>query len=132
MRIGIDKIIAYLLLFKRTWKVYEISLKTFQVNLSTKQFIWGGKGFTIRRSVWEQGSAWFKIWLVTGYHWLPEFGSQGGYRLPLVTRILVSGLLPVTTGYQNFGLRWCTSLPHLSRLPVTSGYQKINSVAFGH
>ena len=28
-----------------------------------------------------------------------------GYRLPLVTRILVSGWLPVTTGNQNFSLR---------------------------
>ena len=47
------------------------------------------------------GSARFKIWLVTGYHWLPEFGlrvvtgyqwlpefwSQGGCRLLLVTKI---------------------------------------------
>ena len=52
--------------------------------------------------------------LVTGYHWLPEFGSQVGYRLPLVTRILVSRWLPVTTGYHNFSLRV---------VPVTTGYQ---------
>ena len=49
------------------------------------------------------------------------------YRLPLVTRILLSGWLPVTTGYHNFGFRSSgltsssyrlpsiTSLPHLSR-----------------
>ena len=37
-----------------------------------------------------------------------------GYRLPLVTRILVSGLLPVTTGYHNLNLRV---------VPVTTGYQ---------
>ena len=40
----------------------------------------------------------FGRWVVTGYHWLPEFGSQGGYQLPLVSRIWVSGWLPVTTG----------------------------------
>ena len=56
----------------------------------------------------RQGSAWFKIWLVTGYHWLQEFCSQGAYRLPLVTLILVSGWLPVTTGYQNFRIRVVT------------------------
>ena len=56
----------------------------------------------------DQGSARFKIWLVTGYHWLPEFWSQGGYRLPMVTRISVSGWLPVTTGYQNIGLKVVT------------------------
>ena len=27
-----------------------------------------------------------KMWVVTGYHWLPEFWSQGGYRLPMLTR----------------------------------------------
>ena len=43
--------------------------------------------------------------VVTVYHWLPEFRAQGGYRLPLFTRILHSGRLAVTTGYHNFGLR---------------------------
>ena len=38
--------------------------------------------------------------------------SQGGYWLPMVTRILVSGWLPVTTGYQNWWFR-----------PDTFGYQ---------
>ena len=33
----------------------------------------------------------FGLRVVTGYHLLPEFGSQDGYQLPLVTRILVSG-----------------------------------------
>ena len=43
--------------------------------------------------------------------WLPvepEFRSQGGYRLPQVTRILVSRGLPVTSDNQNFGLRLIT------------------------
>ena len=35
-----------------------------------------------------------------GAYRLPEFWSHGGYQLPLVTRISVSGWLPVTTGYQ--------------------------------
>ena len=37
-----------------------------------------------------------------------------GYRLPLVTRILVSGWLPVTTHYHYFSLRV---------VPVTTDYQ---------
>ena len=52
--------------------------------------------------------------MVTGNHWLPELWSQSGYRVPRVTRIMVSELLPVTTYYQNYGNRW---------LPVTIGYQ---------
>ena len=39
---------------------------------------------------------------------LPEFWSQGGNRLPLVTGIWFSGWLPVSTGYQNLGLRVVT------------------------
>ena len=64
--------------------------------------------------------------------------DSGGYRLQLVTRMLISGRLPVPTGNQNFVLRMVTGyqwLPEfwsqggyrspLSRLLVTSGYQKI-------
>ena len=115
MRIGIDKIIGYLLLFKRTWNVYEISLKTFQVNLSTKQFIslwhrcgnrgrhdsrfgwlpvttgYQNLGLSVRIDLHTQAGQFFTQ---IGYrlHWLPGFWSQ----LPSVT-----------------------SLPHFSRLPVT-------------
>ena len=66
-----------------------------------------------------------------------------GYRLPLVSRILVSGWIPVTTGYQNLvfrvftGFHWLPEfraqggyrLPLVTRilvsgwLPVTTGYQ---------
>ena len=35
-----------------------------------------------------------------GYQWLPEFQTEGGYRLPLVTIISVSEWLSLTTGYQ--------------------------------
>ena len=33
-----------------------------------------------------------------------EIQDSVGYRLPLATIILISGWLPVTTGYHNFGL----------------------------
>ena len=59
-----------------------------------------------------------KMRVVTGYHWLPEFWSQGGYRLPLVTRISVSGWLPVTTGYQIGRYR-----PELH--PPVTGYHRL-------
>ena len=38
----------------------------------------------------------------------------GGYRSPLVTKILVTGWLPVTTGYHNFALRLVTGYHWLS------------------
>ena len=38
----------------------------------------------------------FGFRVVTGYHCLPGFRFQGGYRLPLVTRIMVSWWLLVT------------------------------------
>ena len=71
----------------------------------------------------NQGSAWLKIWVVTGYHWLPEFWSQVGDRLPLVTRILVTGSLPLTDGDQNFGLRVVTSYHCLPEFRSQGGYR---------
>ena len=59
---------------------------------------------------------------------LPEFWSQFGPRLPLVTRILVSGWLPVTNGYQNFGLslvtgyKLVTKFDYLERLPSVKNF----------
>ena len=75
--------------------------------------------------------------MVTGYDWLPEFWYQGGYRLqlvtrilvsggyrlPLVIRILVSGWLPVTTGYHNFGLKSVTGYQRLPKNQNFSGNQ---------
>ena len=46
----------------------------------------------------------------------------GGYRLSLVSRILVSGWLPVTTGYQNFGLRFVTGYHWSPNLTIFTGY----------
>ena len=53
-----------------------------------------------------QGSVCFKIWLVTGYHWLPEFLSQVGHRLPMVTKFYDFDRLPFlneadVTGYHR-------------------------------
>ena len=43
------------------------------------------------------------------------------YQLPLVTRILVSGWLPLTTGYQNFGPRVVTDYHCLPEFQAQSG-----------
>ena len=53
------------------------------------------------RSKLEQGSAWFKILVVTGYHWLPKFWSPGGYQwLPEVfNHWLQNFVLRVVSGY---------------------------------
>ena len=47
------------------------------------------------------------------------------YRLPLVTRILVSGWLPVTAGCLNFGLRVITIgyRPYIH--PSVTGYHRL-------
>ena len=54
--------------------------------------------------------------MVIGYQSLPEFWTQGGYRLPLFTIISDSGLLPVTNRYHNFGLRVVDGYKYLSSL----------------
>ena len=46
-----------------------------------------------------------------------------GYRLPLVIRILVSGWLPVTTRYPNFGLMVVTSYHWLPEFWSQGGYR---------
>ena len=51
----------------------------------------------------KQGSAWFKILVLTGYHWLPEF------------------CLRVVTGY-HFMLRFW---PHLNPSQPVTGYQRL-------
>ena len=68
-----------------------------------------------------QGSACFKIWLVTGYHWLPEFWSQVGYRLPIVTKFYDLDRLPFLTeaditGYHRLPTRRKSSCYRLHRL----------------
>ena len=66
----------------------------------------------------NQGSSRFKIWLVTGYRWLPDFQNKGGYRLPLVTIIAFSDQLPLVTKFDDLDqLRSVTTL-----LLVTIGY----------
>ena len=82
----------------------------------------------------DQGSARFKIWFVIGYHWLPEFSSQGGYRLSLVTRILVSGWLSVTTGNHNFGLRVVTGYRWLPEFWSQGDYHRLPTLhsSFGY
>ena len=47
----------------------------------------------------------------------------GGYWFPLVTRILISGWLPVTTGYQNFRPRLVTRYHWLSEFRTEIGYR---------
>ena len=44
-------------------------------------------------------------------------------RLPLVTRIFVSGWIPVTTGHQNFGLRVVTGYDWLPEFSSQGGYR---------
>ena len=54
-------------------------------------------------SIYVQGSAWFKIWLVTGSHWLPEFRSQKVTGYHLLPEFWSQGgyhWLPVTADYQ--------------------------------
>ena len=46
-----------------------------------------------------------------------------GYRLPLVTRILVSRWLPVTTVYQNFGLTVVSGYRWLQKFQTKGGYR---------
>ena len=55
----------------------------------------------------------------------------GGYRLPLVTRILALGWLPVTISYQNFGLRVVTGYHLLLEfgLWVVAGYDWLPNLA---
>ena len=46
-----------------------------------------------------------------------------GYRLPLVTRILVSGWLPVTTGYQTLVFMVVTGFHWLPKFRSQDGYR---------
>ena len=41
----------------------------------------------------------FRPWLFAGYHWLPEFRSQIGYRFPLVTTFDDLDRLPAVTNF---------------------------------
>ena len=43
--------------------------------------------------------------LVTSYHWLREFSTQGGYRLPPVTETSDSNLFSVSTSLPNLSIK---------------------------
>ena len=62
--------------------------------------------------------------VVTGYHWLPEFWSQGGYRLLLVTIILVSWSM----SHGCFGYHWLPEFQNKGayRLPLVTKFDDLD------